>query len=120
MLNLDTNIVIAGLAGSLTDREQELLENTSIAISDIVLWEISELIQLKRISLDLESAEFRRFLARSTVFPITLQIAKQSTQLDFKSDPADEIIAATSVVENIPLLTRDGKILKSKVVPFAL
>ena len=33
--------------------------------------------------------------------------------------PADEIIAATSVVEGIPLLTRDGKILKSKIVPLA-
>ena len=84
MLNLDTNIVIAGLAGGLTDREQELLEDASIAISDIVLWEISKLIQLARISLDLETPEFRRFLARTTIFPITLEIARESTRLDFK------------------------------------
>lgn len=40
-------------------------------------------------------------------------------QLDIQSDPADEIIGATSVVEQIPLLTRDKKLLKSKIVPLA-
>jgi len=119
MLNLDTNIVIEGLLGNLTRREQELLEDADIAISDIVLWEISKLVQHKRISLDLDSPEFRRLLGQLTVFPITLQIAQQSTALDFRSDSADEIIAATSVVEGMPLLTRDRKILKSKLVPLA-
>jgi predicted nucleic acid-binding protein len=36
-----------------------------------------------------------------------------------ESDSADELIAATSVVHRVPLLTRDRKILKSKVVPLA-
>ena len=36
------------------------------------------------------------------------------------SDPADEIIAATSVVHNIPLLTRDHIMRTSKIVPLAL
>jgi PIN domain nuclease of toxin-antitoxin system len=119
MLNLDTNIVIAGLHGELTKREFELLENANIAISDVVLWEISKLIQLKRVTLDIESPAFRRLMAHLTVYPITLEIARQSTALDFRSDPADEIIAATSVVEGMPLLTRDRKILKSKLVPLA-
>jgi len=35
-----------------------------------------------------------------------------STRLDIQSDPADEIIGATSIVEQIPLLTRDKKLLK--------
>lgn len=119
MLNLDTNIVIEGLLGNLTQREHELLDGEDIAISDIVLWEISKLVQLKRISLDLDSVDFRRLLGQLTVFPVTLQIARQSTALDFRSDPADEIIAATSIVEGISLLTRDRKILKSKIVPLA-
>jgi len=54
------------------------------------------------------------------VIPITLEIARQSTRLDFSSDPADEIIAATSIVENIPLLTRDQRIRKSRTIPFAV
>jgi PIN domain nuclease of toxin-antitoxin system len=40
-------------------------------------------------------------------------------RLDFRSDPADEIIAATSIVHRAPLLTRDSVIRKSKRVPFA-
>jgi PIN domain nuclease of toxin-antitoxin system len=36
-----------------------------------------------------------------------------------RDDPADEIIAATSVVHNAPLLTRDRQTLKSPRVPFA-
>jgi PIN domain nuclease of toxin-antitoxin system len=50
---------------------------------------------------------------------LTAAIAVQSTRLDFASDPADEIIAATSVVHKVPLLTRDRRILRSKQVPFA-
>jgi PIN domain nuclease of toxin-antitoxin system len=41
-------------------------------------------------------------------------------RLDFESDPADELIAATSLVHVAPLVTRDGKIRRSKVVPLAM
>ncbi len=54
------------------------------------------------------------------VIPITLEIAGMNTQLDFFCDPAGEIIAATGVVEKIPLLTRDPRILRFRMVPFAL
>jgi predicted nucleic acid-binding protein len=40
-------------------------------------------------------------------------------KLDFRSDPADEIIAATSIVHRLPLVTRDREIKKSKLVLFA-
>ena len=90
-----------------------------LAISGVVLWELAKLIQLGRLDLDLESAAFRQCLRQVHTFPITLEIARTSTQLDFASDPADEIIAATSIVERIPLLTRDRRILKSRVVPLA-
>jgi predicted nucleic acid-binding protein len=39
--------------------------------------------------------------------------------LDFRGDPADELIAATSVIHRAPLLTRDRIIRRSKIVPFA-
>lgn len=120
MLNLDTHIVVDGLMGGLSARELDLLEGVPVAISDIVLWEISKLVQRKRISLDVDGVAFRRFLRQATVYPITLEIARASTALDFQSDPADEIIAATSVVEKIPLLTRDKKIRRSKIVPLAM
>ncbi len=119
MLNLDTHILVKALAGDLTPRERELISAESLAVSDIVLWELAKLVQLGRLQLDMDSVEFRRSLRLLTIIPISIQIARQSTELDFSSDPADELIAATSVVEGIPLLTRDARILKSQMVPFA-
>lgn len=119
MLNLDTHILVASLAGELTSREEVLIRNDSLAVSDIVLWELSKLVQLGRLVLDMNSVAFRRSLRHLTIIPISIQIARKSTELDFKSDPADELIAATSIVERIPLLTRDKKIRKSRLVPFA-
>lgn len=119
MLNLDTHILVAALADDLTLRERELITNETLAISDIALWEVAKLVQLKRLKLDMDSVAFRRSLRLLTIIPVSIQIARKSTELDFRSDPADELIAATSVVEKIPLLTRDKKILKSRLVPFA-
>ncbi len=78
------------------------------------------LVRRKRVQMDLEGPEFRVWLGHLTVLAITLEIARKSTQLHFSSDPADEIIAASSVVENIPLLTRDGRIRNSRIVLLAL
>ena len=119
MLNLDTHIVIALLDGSLSPKELALVSRERLAISAIVLWEIAKLIQLRRLVLDVESPEFKEFLRSVTVVPLSWQIAHASTQLDIEADPADEIIAATSIVERIELLTRDRKLLRSKVVPLA-
>ena len=120
MLNLDTHIVVALLSGTLTDTERELVIAEPLAVSDIVLWELAKLVELGRVDLDLDDPQLQAFLRSVTIFPITLDIAQKSTVLDFQSDPADEIIAATSIIEQIPLLTRDRRILKSKIVPFAL
>jgi len=119
MLNLDTHILVAILNGDLSPHESELVLKNELAISGVVLWELAKLIQLGRLELDLESLEFRQCLRQVYVLPITLDIARASTRLDFISDPADEIISATSIVEKIPLLTRDRRILKSRIVPLA-
>jgi len=119
MLNLDTHILIFLLNGNLNEREHELVAHENLAVSGIVLWELAKLIQLGRLSLDLDSPEFQACLHQLTVIPISLEIARASIQLDFSSDPADELIAATSLVEGIPLLTRDHKILTSQIVPLA-
>ena len=104
--------------GDLSTRERKLLESESWCISDVVLWELAKLVQLGRIQFDLHDPELSAALSSIHAFPITTDIAHQSTTLDFDSDPADEIIAATSIVHRIPLITRDRKILKSKMVPF--
>lgn len=119
MLNLDTHILLFALAGGLTAREKRLLASNQWSISAIVLWEVSKLAQLARIELDLDSGELTRLLAGIHIWPLTLEICREIRALDFQTDPADEIIAATSLVHRIPLLTRDRRILRSKVVPFA-
>ena len=119
MLNLDTHIAVALLDGSLNDKELALVSGQPLAISAIVLWELAKLVQLRRLMMDLDSAEFRIFLRSVAVIPLNWEIAVTSTSLDIQSDPADEIIGATSVVEKIFLLTRDKKLLKSKIIPLA-
>ncbi len=119
MLNLDTHVLLHAVAGRLSARESRLLRGARWSISGIVLWEITKLAQIGRIRVDLEDIDVVRVLSAIHVWPITAQIAKASTQLDVKSDPADELIAATSLVHNIPLITRDKKLLRSKMVPFA-
>jgi PIN domain nuclease of toxin-antitoxin system len=119
VINLDTHVLVHALAGTSSAREQRILVAGDWVISAIVLWELAKLVQLGRLEMDLEAAETLRALAAVQVLPITLPVALASTRLDFRSDPADEIIAATSVVQRIPLLTRDKRILRSKLVPFA-
>ncbi len=119
MLNLDTHLVVHFLDGACTAREYDLITTQEIAISDIVLWELAKLTARGRLDLDLEGRELRGFLGQMTIIPISPAIAIASTRLDFSSDPADEIIAATSLVERIPLLTRDRRMLGSRMVPLA-
>jgi PIN domain nuclease of toxin-antitoxin system len=119
MLNLDTHILLHALAGSLKPRERALLSTERWTISAIVLWEIAKLAQLGRIAIELDDPEVVRALARVQVWPLTREIALASTQLDIQGDPADEIIAATSLIHNLPLLTRDRELLRSKQVPLA-
>ena len=120
MLNLDTHILMHALFGELRTVESELLSSNRWSISAIVFWELAKLIQLGRLNMDFDDREVRRVLAKLHVWSIDLKVAKESTLLDFKSDPADEIIAATSVVHNIPLVTRDRVIRQSRLVPLAL
>lgn len=119
MLNLDTHILIHALTDDLKPAEKRILQSEVWGISAIVLWEITKLVQLKRIELDLEDPEFVRALSKIHVWPIDWAVCKALRNLDFKSDPADELIAATSLAHQAPLLTRDAVIKKSKIVPFA-
>ena len=119
MLNLDTHILIFAIGGNLRLAEQRLLAGSRWSISSIVFWELAKLVQLGRLDMDLDDREVVRVLSRLHVWPIDLAVASASTRLDFSSDPADEIIAATSVVHNVPLLTRDEIMRNSKIVPLA-
>ncbi len=119
MLNLDTHILVFALRGELRPRERNLLSTGEWSMSAIVLWELAKLAQLGRIELDLDDREVTRTLNGIHLWPIDFAIARMSTRLDFSGDPADELIAATSVVHDVPLLTRDRVIRASRLVPLA-
>ena len=79
-----------------------MLRQHEWAISPIILWELARLVSLERLTLDLDSVEFSRLIGQIQILPITLAISLTSTKLDFNCNPADEIIAATSIVHKIP------------------
>jgi len=118
MLNLDTHVLVYALGDGLTAKERALLGNDTWSISAIVLWELCKLVERGRIAIELDDVDVTRVLSRIHTWPITLEIARRIRTLDFRSDPADEIIAATSVVHRVPLVTRDRTIRRSKQVPF--
>ena len=120
MLNLDTHILIYALEGDLRSTEATLLSENNWGISAIVLWEMAKLVQLHRVEIDLEDSLVVRTLSRLHVWPVDLEVARMSTRLNFGGDPADELIAATSVVHRVPLVTRDRAIRKSNLVPLAI
>ena len=119
MLNLDTHILVFALRGELSARERNLLENNDWSCSAIVLWELARLAQLGRIDVDLDDREVARALSSVHLWPIDFAIVRRSTRMDFTGDLADELIAATSVVHQVPLLTRDRIIRRSEIVPLA-
>ena len=91
-----------------------------IAISDFTLFELSLLFRKKQFSLAISSEAFlaeveRRFV----ILPITANIALQAYELParYPRDLADRIIGATALVEDMPLLTADREIRRSRAVP---
>ena len=119
MLNLDTHVLLHAVAGSLRPSETRLLSADRWSVSAIVLWEVAKLAQLGRIDIDLDDVDVVRVLARVHVWPLTREVARASTRLDIRGDPADELIAATSLVHNVSLVTRDRALRASKLVPIA-
>ena len=78
-----------------------------------------ELHQLGRLAYGLDDETFAAAVEQVHVWPITRQVCLNLRAVDFQSDPADEIIAATSLTYNIPLLIRDSRIRKLRALKLA-
>ena len=92
-----------------------------IIFCDISLWEIAMLMHKGRLSIDVEYLEFIKLILESNNYVyrgITPEIARLSAKLfsDNNKDPADRIIAATSIIENAKLVTADKKLRQSRKV----
>ncbi len=96
-------------------------EKNELLLCDISIWEISMLVKRKRIKVDETPANLVRLILDSrnyTVISISPDIAELSVNLDdeINSDPADRIIAATSILKRAPVITSDQNLRDATIV----
>lgn len=96
-------------------------QHNALIISDISIWEIAMLLKKGRIEIDTNAANFVDLFLQSrnvSVIHISPQIAELSTNFGagISNDPADRLIAATSIIHNAQLVTADKKLLESEMV----
>lgn len=127
MILLDTHVVVWLASGDARmSRTAQAAINEArqavrgLALSDFTLFELSMLFRKKRFTLAVNPEAFLSEVEhRFVVLPITANIALQAFELpaSYPKDPADRIIGATALIEDIPLLTADNEIRRSRVVP---
>ena len=96
-------------------------DQQTLMMSDISIWEISMLMQKKRLQVNTSAAHFINLFLQSKnirVQPITAEIAELSVTFgsEINNDPADRIIAATAIICNAQLVTADQNLITSKLV----
>lgn len=109
----------------LTDKAKAAIakadEHNALIISDISIWEISMLIKRARIEIETTAANFLNLFLESrniSVVSISPEIAELSTSFgsEINNDPADRIIAATSIIHNAQLITADLNLRQSALI----
>ena len=88
-------------------------QTDGIICCDISLWEIAMLMQKGRLQMDADYLEFINLVLTASQYvvkPISPEIAELSASLfpTVNKDPANKIIAATSIVEKADLVTADA------------
>ena len=97
------------------------LNDGELMICDISIWEISMLIKRKRLEVDDTASGFFKLLLQSRnylVQEITPEIAELSVNFgpEINSDPADRLIAATSILGNAPIVTADENLRRATIL----
>ncbi len=99
-------------------------QHNALIISDISIWEISMLIKKRKIEVATSAANFLNLFIQSrniSVQSISPEIAELSVNFGAKinNDPADRIIAATSIIHNARLVTADQNLRNSDLLDTA-
>ena len=108
---LDSNTIMDLFNGFITlEAFKEVLAGTEQMIS--VITEL-ELLSFPRISEE-QKIKIKLFLARREIIPLTEDIKEKTVEFRRKTNKKlpDSIIAATSIVSNATLITRDKDLLK--------
>jgi len=118
---LDTHAAIwfatdSNLLGD-TSREMadEALDDETLVISAISFWEIALLVSKRRLRLAESPSHLRLQLIGAGVIelPVTGPISILAVELEkLPGDPADRLIAATSVIHGSTLMTADAELLR--------
>ena len=127
MILMDTCAIIwdALEASKLSDKAFSAIEkadeHNALIISDISIWEISMLIKKKRLKVDSTATAFLNLFLQSrnvSVQSISPEIAELSVNFDhnINNDPADRIIAATSIICNAQIVTADQNLRTNKLL----
>ena len=96
-------------------------KSNALIISDLSIWEISMLIKKKRVEVDTTAANFINLFLQSrsvSVQSISPEIAELSVNFgsEINNDPADRIIAATSIILNTQSVTADQNLIDSQMI----
>ena len=127
MILMDTCAIIwdalepTELTKNATDAINKADEHNALIISDISIWEISMLIKKKRLEVNTTAANFINLFLQSrniSVQSISPEIAELSVNFssEINNDPADRIIAATSIFQNAQLVTADQNLRESEML----
>ena len=127
MITIDTHIIIwdALKPEMLTETAKQEISKANnsdgIIICDISLWEIAMLVKKGRIEINTSYLEFIDLLKAANNYiiqSITPEIAELSTTLpaEINADPADRLIAATSIFTKTVLVTADKNLRQSKIL----
>ena len=106
----------------LTKRALGMIESNRLSISSMTFMEVGYLVKKDRISIPCGLSEFLSLAVdvhELEVYHITPDISEIAMNFDesVNGDPADRIISATAVYNNVKLITSDKNLRKSKSVP---
>ena len=121
MLLLDTHVAVwlargIELSQAVRDRITAARTMEGVYISSVTVWEVGNLLRKGKAGLDISlSAWVERFRANEgfNEAPLTADIVVEAANLPGRlhNDPADRFLVATARQLNLPMMTRDKRIL---------
>jgi PIN domain nuclease of toxin-antitoxin system len=99
-----------------------IAKSDRLGVAAVSMWELALLVEKGRLSLDRELLEWIRDALgqpRVELLPMTPAVVSTAHQLRgaLDGDPGDRLIVATALVEGVKLVTKDGRITDSGIVP---